>query len=63
MGETGEAGDDYTILQSWNFTNKTRIPAAEGMLVHVNFWLFQGKCDLARGETIEVVLRSFDFSI
>jgi hypothetical protein len=31
------------------------------MLVHVNWWLFQGKSDLPEGEALEVVLQGFSF--
>ena len=61
-GLIGEGGGDSTVTQSWNFTNATRIPAAEGMLVHINFWLFQGKSDLNPGEKVAVALRSFAFT-
>jgi hypothetical protein len=60
--EEEEEEEGGTIIKSWKFTNATRIPSAEGMLVHINFWLFQGKSDLAPGDTLEVTLRSFSFS-
>jgi hypothetical protein len=59
-GLVGEGED--TAFQRWNFTNSSRIPSADGMLVHINWWLFQGKSDLLEGETLEVVLRSFSFT-
>ncbi len=60
-GIVGEHDREDTVVQRWNFTNSTRIPSADGMLVHVNWWLFQGKSDLPEGEALEVVLQGFSF--
>ena len=55
-----ESSND-TVIESWNFTDSARIPSADGLLVHVNWWLFQGKSDLSTREALEVVLQSFTF--
>ena len=53
----GTAG---AVLQRWAFANASRIPAAEGMLARMNFWLFRGRANMSAGARPEVVIRSFD---
>ena len=42
------------------FTSQDRIPQPEGMLVHLNLWMFQGSNDL--NADVEVALTSFKFA-
>ena len=48
------------VIRTWTFTDASRIPAAEGMLARINFWLFRGLTNLTAGSSVEAVLRSFE---
>jgi hypothetical protein len=65
MFESGRLQADGTagaVIQRWSFTNASRIPAADGMLPRMNFWLSRGETNMTADARPEVVIRSFQFT-
>ena len=51
--------DGDTVLYTWQTAAKEQMPAPEGMLVHINLWLFRGQTfNMTQG--VEVVVSDFE---
>lgn len=50
---------EENLIHQWEYTGPD-IPEAEGMLVHINLWLFRGRPPLS-GEAQEMIVSSFSF--
>jgi hypothetical protein len=51
-------GDGLLVAQQ---VSTSKVPPAEGMLVHINLWMFQGRATAAT-DTIDVTFSDFRFS-
>ena len=62
-GEAGAHGADWAAPQTpyASQVSTDKVPAADGMLVHLNLWMFQGRATAA-ANVIEVVFTDFRFS-